>query len=96
MVIVPFVCLSGHPCGHCAIHVPIVSPLSSLCCPEVVVGASMFWEDVIESGRRGVGMDNWRVGGRACVGMGMDILCGCGCTVWAKERNKVDCCSTHL
>ena len=69
VVIVPSVCLSCHHCLHCAVQ-------------KWRWGASMFWEDVIESGRHGVRLDNWRVGGRACVGVGMDVPCGRGYTVW--------------
>ena len=37
----------------------------------------------MEDGRHGVGMDNWCAGGRVCVGVGVDVLCGRGCTMWA-------------
>ena len=36
------------------------------------------WEDAMEGGRCGVGTDNWHAGGRACVGVGMDVPCECG------------------
>ena len=97
VVIVPSmssVWLSCHPCGCRAIRVIRVVVVPSACPPchhclrcAVQKGwwdASVFWEDAMEGGRRGVGTDNWRAGGRAWMyRVGVDVPCGCGCTVWA-------------